>query len=102
MGWHVRGVARWARRACRRCACATASLRPRSGGEKFQRTPGSVPRTLKKQYQATGLPAWQRGGPLVYAGNDLLFVPGLGIDARRHADAGRPMLGLNWLRGTAP
>jgi tRNA(Ile)-lysidine synthase len=77
-------------------------LRPRSGGENFQRTTGSVPRSLKKQYQFNGLPAWQRDGPLVYAGNELLFVPGLGIDARRHADAGRPMLGLSWLRGTTP
>ena len=77
-------------------------LRPRSGGESFQRTPGSVPRSLKKQYQAAGLAAWQRDGPLVYAGDELLFVPGLGIDARRHAQAGRPMLGLSWLRGTTP
>jgi tRNA(Ile)-lysidine synthase len=77
-------------------------LRQRSGGENFQRAPGSLPRSLKKQYQACGLPAWQRDGPLVYAGDDLLFVPGLGIDARHHADAGRPMLGLSWVHGTAP
>jgi tRNA(Ile)-lysidine synthase len=77
-------------------------LRARSGGENFQRTTGSVPRSLKKQYQSHGLPAWQRDGPLVYVGNELLFVPGLGIDARRHADEGRPMLGLSWLRGSTP
>ena len=78
----------------RLCCC---ELRQRSGGEKFQRSSRSVPRSLKKQFQATGLPAWQRSGPLVYAGGELVYVPGLGIDARAQADAGAPMLGLRWL-----
>jgi tRNA(Ile)-lysidine synthase len=72
-------------------------LRHRRGGEQFQRSSRSMPRSLKKQFQATGLPAWQRNGPLVYAGGELLYVPGLGIDARVQAGAGAPMLGLRWL-----
>jgi tRNA(Ile)-lysidine synthase len=75
----------------------SCELRQRSGGEKFQRSSRSVPRSLKKQFQATGLPAWQRSGPLVYAGGELVYVPGLGIDARAQADAGAPMVGLRWL-----
>ena len=58
------------------------TLRAREGGEQFQRAPRSTPRSLKKQYQAAGIAAWQREGPLVYAEGRLLFVPGLGIDAR--------------------
>jgi tRNA(Ile)-lysidine synthase len=74
-------------------------LRARSGGERFQRASGTPPRSLKKQFQDAGVPAWQRDGPLVYGAQQLLFVPGLGIDARQHACSGTPMLGLRWLPG---
>jgi tRNA(Ile)-lysidine synthase len=69
-----RGVAPGVLTAC--------TLQMRSGGEQFQRAPRDTPRSLKKQYQSAGIAAWQRGGPLVYSGGKLLFVPGLGIDAR--------------------
>ena len=72
-------------------------LRSRSGGERFQLAAASPPRSLKKQFQGAGVPAWQRGGPLLYDAQQLLFVPGLGIDARAHAPHGTPMLGLRWL-----
>jgi tRNA(Ile)-lysidine synthase len=83
------GVAAAVLRAC--------TLRARRGGEQFQAKPRSTPRSLKKQYQAAGLPAWQRDGPLVYAGDQLLFVPGLGFDARALAShgAGRG-LAMRW------
>ena len=69
----------------------------RTGGEQFQRTGKSTPRSLKKQFQAARVPAWQRTGPLVYSGRELLYVPGLGIDARALARRGAPMLSLRWL-----
>lgn len=73
------------------------TLRPRSGGERFQFDPLSVPRGLKKQFQAADVPADGRGGPLVWTGDGhLLFVPGLGLDARGHAAPGAPQLGLQW------
>lgn len=74
-------------------------LRPRRGGERFQRATGTPPRSLKKQFQAAGIPAWQRDGPLLYADGQLLFVPGLGIDARRQAPPGTFMLSVSWLPG---
>jgi tRNA(Ile)-lysidine synthase len=77
----------------------TLDLRPRMGGERFQACPGRPARSLKKQYQARGLAAWQRGGPLVYSGNTLVFAPGLGIDARARARAGEPQMALEWLAG---
>jgi tRNA(Ile)-lysidine synthase len=56
-------------------------------------------RSLKKQYQAMGVPAWDRTGPLLYtAAGDLLFVPGLGIDADQRAAPGQPQLSMTWVR----
>lgn len=76
---------------------AALSLQPRRGGEQFQGEAGRPARSLKKQYQAAAVPAWARGGPLLY-GRDgrLLFVPGLGVDARALAAPGEPQLALRW------
>lgn len=56
--------------------------RPRQGGERFQLGPQRPPRSLKKQYQAVGVPAPLREGPLLWLDDQLVFVPGLGLDAR--------------------
>jgi tRNA(Ile)-lysidine synthase len=70
----------------------------RAGGERFQRVLGGVPRRLKLQYQAAGVPAWGREGPLLLdEAGTLLFVPGLGVDARCWAEPGRCQLSLQWL-----
>ena len=71
-------------------------LRGRRGGEQFQRTPRSTPRSLKKQYQAAGLAQWDRQGPLLYIGDALVFVPGLGIDARQWAAEDEAQVTLRW------
>jgi tRNA(Ile)-lysidine synthase len=57
------------------------SLRRRAGGERFALAPKALPRSLKKQYQTLGVPAWQRAGPLAWSGGELLYAPGLGIEA---------------------
>jgi tRNA(Ile)-lysidine synthase len=75
---------------------AQLDLRSRQGGEQFQSGIGRPARTLKKQYQAADVPAWLRNGPLVYSGGQLLFVPGLGIDARVVALPGQAQLSLEW------
>lgn len=72
-------------------------LRGRCGGEQFQRAPRTPPRSLKKQYQLAGIAVPERRGPLVWSGERLLFVPGLGVDARALADAGQPQLTLRWV-----
>ncbi len=72
-------------------------LRPRQGGEQFQAAPCRPARSLKKQYQAAEIPAWQRQGPLIcHENGDLVFVPGLGLDARQWAEPGVPQVGLRW------
>ena len=71
--------------------------RARAGGEQFQLQPAGVARSLKKQYQARGIAAEGREGPLLFgAGGELLFVPGLGVDARAWAPAGAPQWSLRW------
>lgn len=76
-------------------------LRLRRGGEQFALTPGGTPRSLKKQYQALGVAPWARGGPLLWQRDTLLFVPGLGVDARAWAAPGQPQLALTWCPAAA-
>lgn len=79
-----------------------ARLEERKGGEQFQMGPGRPPRQLKKQFQAAGVPSWQRNGPLVYAGDQLVYVPGLGIDARAWAgEREADQVSLRWEPDTA-
>lgn len=73
------------------------SARSRTGGERFQMGPGRPARDLKRQFQAAGVPAWARSAPLFFAGEDLLFVPELGVDGRFQAAPGAPQWGLRWL-----
>lgn len=73
-------------------------LRPRPAGARFQRAPNTPARSLKKQFQAAGVPAWQRDAPLLYAGEQLVFVLGLGLDARALALPGTPRVSIDWQR----
>ena len=75
---------------------AQLELRGRVGGEQFQAGIGRPARSLKKQFQAASVPAWQREGPLVYSGGQLVFVPGLGLDARVIGLPGQPQVQLHW------
>ncbi len=69
----------------------------REATQRFQRAPDTPPRSLKKQYQAAGVPAWSRDAPLLVAADgQLLFAPGLGADARALAAAGQPRVRLSW------
>ena len=78
---------------------ATATLRARRPGDQFQFSARSAARSLKKQFQDRAVPAWQRGGPIIAAGEAIVFVPGLGVDARAMAKAGEPQLSIRWLPG---
>lgn len=75
---------------------AHLDLRERQGGEQFQSGFARPARSLKKQYQAAGVPEWERGGPLVFSGGQLVFVPGLGIDARVVGLPGQAQMMLAW------
>lgn len=76
---------------------ALLRLEQRGGGEQFQLALNRPPRSLKKQFQVQAVPAWERDGPLLYCGDRLVFVPGLGVDARAWAPSGEPQFSLTWL-----
>jgi len=77
---------------------AHVEARVRAGGERFVLHPAGGARSLKKQWQSQGVPAEGRDGPLIWGSDGaLLFVPGLGVDARAWAPAGAPQWGLRWL-----
>lgn len=81
---------------------AQAEWRARTGGERFQAGLGRPARSLKRQYQAAGIPAWQRDVPLLYSGGQLVFVPGLGLDARVIGLPGQVLVSLAWLAPAPP
>ena len=71
-------------------------LRDRRPGDRFQAGPDRPPRSLKLQYQAQGVPAWQRTGPIVCHAGEPVFVPGLGLDERARAADGEAQIRLVW------
>ncbi len=73
------------------------TIRLRSGGERLQPDPRRPRRTLKNLFQEAGVPPWQRERlPLLFSGNDLVWVPGLGIDARFQVAADASGLVPQW------
>lgn len=73
------------------------TLTVRQGGESLQPDCRRPRRTLKNLFQESGTPPWQRGRvPLVYCGEHLVCVPGLGEDCEWQASAGEAGLILSW------
>ncbi len=73
------------------------SIRLRAGGERLQLDPRRPRRTLKNLFQEAGVPPWQRERlPLLFSGDELVWVPGLGIDARFQAARGTQGLVPEW------
>ncbi len=54
--------------------------RARRGGERLRNVAGGTSRTLKNLFQEQGVPAWERGVPLLFSGDTLLFVPRIGAN----------------------
>ena len=75
---------------------AKLELRPRAAGDTFQIAKSRPARSLKLQFQAAGVPPWQRFGPVICHRGATVFVPGLGIDARALAPPGHRQVGLRW------
>jgi tRNA(Ile)-lysidine synthase len=62
------------------------TIRPRAGGERLQPDPKRPRRTLKNLFQEAGVPPHERERlPLLFCGEALAWVPGLGIDVRFQA-----------------
>lgn len=54
----------------------------RKGGERFRPDNGRPRRALKKLLQEHAIPPWERRNlPLLWCGDDLVWVPGIGVDS---------------------
>lgn len=74
---------------CTKIESGEVTVRLRSGGERLQPDAKRPHRTLKNLFQEAGIPPWERERlPLLFCGTDLVWVPGLGVDARYRAAAG--------------
>jgi len=73
------------------------SFAPRRGGERLRLRTGGPTRTLKNLLQEQAVPVWRRSRlPLLFAGGDLVWVPGVGIAAAYRAGPGEPGLVPRW------
>ena len=58
-------------------------VRLRSGGERLKPDARRPSRTLKNLFQEAGVPPWERERmPLLFCGDELVWAPGLGVDAK--------------------
>lgn len=85
-----------------RLAGADVVVRGRAGGERIRLQPGGRTRTLKNLLQEARIAPWQRAAmPLVFHGNTLAWVPGVGCAAEYRATAGERSVCFAWT-GLAP
>jgi tRNA(Ile)-lysidine synthase len=72
------------------------SVRYRRGGESC-RLAGRPSKSLKKLLQELEVPPWLRSRvPLLYAGNELAYIPGIGVCEAFAAKAGEPACRIEW------
>lgn len=75
------------------------TVRARSGGERIRLAVRRGSRTLKNLLQEAGVPHWERDRlPLLFSGDSLVWVPGIGIDCRFAAQPGEAGLLVRWQR----
>jgi tRNA(Ile)-lysidine synthase len=78
-------------------AASRLDIRSRAAGDRFQAGVRRPPRSLKLQFQQRGIEPGLRDGPVVCRDGDLVFVPGLGLDARALADVDEAQVTIEWL-----
>lgn len=78
------------------------TLRAREGGEKLQPAAARPHRALKDLFQMHGVPPWRRDRlPLLWSGEQLVWVAELGIDCSFIARAGAPGVMPCWVERAA-
>jgi tRNA(Ile)-lysidine synthase len=77
-----------------------ATVRGRSGGERMQPGENRPRRALKSLLQEHAIPPWERSRmPLVFFGEQLAWVPGIGVAAEFRAAAAEPGIAPEWEPG---
>jgi len=86
--------------ARRHFAIRAATVRGRSGGERMQPGDNRPRRPLKSLLQEHAVPPWERSRmPLVFFGEQLAWVPGIGVAAEFRATAVEPGIAPEWEPG---
>jgi len=76
------------------------TVRLRRGGERLQPDARRPRRSLKNLLQEARIPSHERDRlPLLFSGDALVFVPGIGIDAAFHARSGERAIAPVWQAG---
>jgi tRNA(Ile)-lysidine synthase len=79
---------------------ASVIVRRRDGGETLKPASSARTQTVQHLCQALGVLPWMRDAlPLVFAGDELIAIADLWLDARWCAAAGAPGLGVAWNNG---
>ena len=72
-------------------------VRLRSGGERLRPDARGPSRTLKNLFQEAGVPPWERERlPLLFCGEELVWAPGLGVDAKFLSAGGESAILPDW------
>ena len=72
-------------------------IRSRLGGERMRPDCGRPRRSLKNLLQEASLPQWERESlPLLFSGENLVWVPGIGVDCAYQAGASDSGLIVSW------
>jgi tRNA(Ile)-lysidine synthase len=83
--------------AVAKLALAPVTVRTREGGERIRLAANRPRHALKKLLQEANLTVWQREAlPLVWCGDELAAVPGVGVDVAFQAAAGEEGLRPIW------
>lgn len=73
------------------------TIRPRTGGERIRLAQGGPSRSLKHLLHEAGIAPWQRDAyPLVFGGDVLAAVPGIGVDTEFQAAPGAAGYEVRW------
>jgi tRNA(Ile)-lysidine synthase len=73
------------------------TIRMRQGGERLRPDCNRPRRSLKNLLREAALPPWERDAlPLIFSGEHLVCVPGIGIDCAYQAAVGEPGLVVEW------
>jgi tRNA(Ile)-lysidine synthase len=76
------------------------TIRFRQGGERLRPDCNRPRRSLKNLLREASLPPWEREAlPLIYSGEHLACVPGIGIECDFQAAPGEQGLVVSWERG---
>jgi len=77
----------------------TLDIKGRIGGEKLKPLPNQPSRSLKYLFQKADIPHWERDQfPLVYANEQLVAVPNLGVQFEYQSKVGEDGYQIKWLR----